>query len=191
MKWHTENRFLRDLKVLASNPRKITDENFNALKSDIEGIGNFKPLIADIDNTVLAGNQRFRYLLAKYGGEYEVEVSFPERKLTEEERKKVTILDNRHRGEDDIEILAREYDETLAELGFPQFADINVDELWKGMPEYVQEDKTSYRDLIVHFADEEGLQSFFDIIGQSHTEATKYIWFPEQEGNHPSQKKYE
>ena len=44
-------------------------------------MGNFEPLVINIDGTVLAGNQRLR--VHKEQGDTEVEVSVPERELTD------------------------------------------------------------------------------------------------------------
>ena len=118
MNWHTQKRKLSDLTLLDNNPRTITADSFDQLGKDLERVGNFRPLVIDTEGVILAGNQRYRQLLAKYGKDFEVEVSVPEKELTEAQRKQVIILDNKHRGSDDIDILANEYEETLSELGF-------------------------------------------------------------------------
>lgn len=52
---------------------------------------------------------------------------------------------------------------------------------WNGMPEFHQEDRLGFRQLIVHFKDEKAVSDFFKLVGQSYTDKTKYIWFPEDE----------
>ncbi len=118
MEWKTVKKRLSELKPLENNPRKISNENLERLGRDIENLGNFKPLICDIDFTILGGNQKYKKLLEKYGAGYEVEVSVPEKPLTEKQRKEVVILDNKHRGEDDIDMLMKDYSDTLESLGF-------------------------------------------------------------------------
>ncbi len=118
IRWNTEKRKLKELAELENNPRYITQKGFEELGKDLDRVGNFRPLVIDTDNTILAGNQRYRQLLEKFGSDYEVEVTVPERKLTEDERKKVVILDNKHRGSDDYDMLANEYAEVLEDLGF-------------------------------------------------------------------------
>ena len=118
MEWKTVKKRLSELKPLENNPRKISNENLERLGRDMENLGNFRPLVCDTDLTVLAGNQRYKKLLEKYGGGYEVEVSIPEKQLTEKQKKDVVILDNKHRGEDDIDVLMSEYKDTLEGLGF-------------------------------------------------------------------------
>lgn len=52
---------------------------------------------------------------------------------------------------------------------------------WAEMPEFVQEDQDSWKQLIVHFQNKDDLDAFAELIRQSLTERTKYIWFPPQE----------
>ena len=61
---------------------------------------------------------------------------------------------------------------------------------WEGMPEFEQDDKTSFRHVIVHFENNDDVAEFFSIIGQSHTDQTKSIWFPEQENMDTEAKRY-
>lgn len=116
MNWHTEVRKISELKNWESNPRTISDESYKELKKSIGDLGNFEPLVVNIDGTVLAGNQRLR--VHKEQGDTEVEVSVPERELTEEEIKKIGLISNRHSGEWDMDKLANEFEDVLEELGF-------------------------------------------------------------------------
>lgn len=124
--WHTEKVKVSELKLLQNNPRTITAENFEKLEKDIEQVGNFKPLICDIDKTILGGNQRSRVLIKK---DAVVEISIPNRALTKEERKKIIILDNQHRGDFDLDILANEYEEVLKDLNINIFPSIDLNQL--------------------------------------------------------------
>jgi len=116
MKWHTEVRKISELKEWESNPRTISKEAYEDLKSSIEGLGNFEPLVINTDGTVIAGNQRLR--VHKERGDTEVEVSVPERELTDKEIKKIGLISNRHSGEWDMDKLANEFEDVLEELGF-------------------------------------------------------------------------
>lgn len=116
MNWHTETRKISELKNWKNNPRTISEESYKELKESIGSLGNFEPLVINVDGTVLAGNQRLR--VAKEKGDKEVEVSVPERELTEEEVKKIGIISNRHSGEWDMDKLANEFEDILEELGF-------------------------------------------------------------------------
>lgn len=114
LKWKTVVVDVSKLKLLKNNPRTITEKNFERLKRDINDVGNFRPIICDIDMTVIGGNQRSRILSLRE--DKTIEVSIPNRKLTDKERKKVILLDNKHRGEDDVDLLANEYEDELKEL---------------------------------------------------------------------------
>ena len=52
------------------------------------------------------------------------------------------------------------------------------EEEWQDMPEFVMEDKTPKKTLLVHFATWEDMKSFAELVGQHLTKTTKYIWFP-------------
>jgi len=115
MKWEVEKRKLSELKNWENNPRTITSEKFDELVSSIDDLGNFEPLVINTDGTVIAGNQRLR--VAQKLGETEVEVSVPDRKLTEEEIKKIGVISNRHSGEWDMDKLVNEFEDVLSDLG--------------------------------------------------------------------------
>lgn len=52
---------------------------------------------------------------------------------------------------------------------------------WTGMPEFTQDDQTSWKQLIVHFNTPEDLEAFAKLVGQTLTPKTRSIWFPEAE----------
>ena len=54
-------------------------------------------------------------------------------------------------------------------------------EEWKGMPEFEQEDKTSYQSIHVHFKNAEEVTEFGKLIGQSLTNKTNSIWYSQRE----------
>lgn len=49
---------------------------------------------------------------------------------------------------------------------------------WEGMPDYESQDKGPHRSLIVHFADDEAVAAFAELIGASIAEKTKFTWYP-------------
>lgn len=51
---------------------------------------------------------------------------------------------------------------------------------WVGMPEYENEKKLEYQQIILHFADEDAVESFASLIGQKITPQTRYLWHPPQ-----------
>lgn len=76
----------------------------------------------------------------------------------------------------------------LPVIGFEKIVKVNAharqiagsaEEEWKGMPEFAQADKTAYRSIHVHFANEEAVQKFAELVGHKITEKTRYLWYPE------------
>lgn len=61
---------------------------------------------------------------------------------------------------------------------------------WDGMPGFAQDDRTSWKRLIVHFANHDDMQAFGDLIGQSLTDKTVSLWFPEVERTSYVDKRY-
>tara|TARA_Y100000310_G_C20608578_1_gene776828 strand:- start:259 stop:1566 length:1308 start_codon:yes stop_codon:yes gene_type:complete len=49
---------------------------------------------------------------------------------------------------------------------------------WNNMPEYEQDDATSWKQLVVNFDNIEDLRSFANLVEQPVTEKTKSIWYP-------------
>jgi len=50
---------------------------------------------------------------------------------------------------------------------------------WKDMPEFVQEDLTPKREIIVYFKNETDVQTFAKLMNQKITILTKSLWYPE------------
>ncbi len=121
--WRVETRKVADLKLWDKNPRKILQENFEALKKKITERGFHAVLTIDTDNTVLSGNQRM-VALQQLGIE-QVDVKVPDRPLTEEERDAVGIESNVQSGFYDFDKLGnlfepvklQEYGVDLTKLG--------------------------------------------------------------------------
>ncbi len=61
---------------------------------------------------------------------------------------------------------------------------------WQDMPEYICENKNSFKDIIVHFKTEQDLKDFAKLINQRITSKTKYIWFPKAEIETMMDKRY-
>lgn len=76
---------------------------------------------------------------------------------------------------------------------FPETKEVtfNARQEWSGMPEFNQEDKTSFRHVIVHFIDQAGVDDFFNKISQKDTGNTRSIWYPPQPWMETESKRYE
>lgn len=61
---------------------------------------------------------------------------------------------------------------------FEELIDNNWKDEWHDMPEFIQEDLTSDRKIIVHFRNEEDVDSFAELVGQKITPAQKSLWYP-------------
>ena len=87
-----------------------------------------------------------------------------------------TLLDSVGYNTDEIDAMLR----VIAQEGEPA-GEIDPNEHWVGMPEFEHEDLTSYRRLIVHFKDQDAVDSFAEMVGQTITDKTKFLWYPEIE----------
>jgi hypothetical protein len=52
---------------------------------------------------------------------------------------------------------------------------------WTGMPEFIQEDLTSFRSIILHFRNQEDIEEFSKLIDQKIPPKQKYLWYPKLE----------
>ena len=64
------------------------------------------------------------------------------------------------------------------------------EEEWQGMPEFVQEDLSPYKTIMVHFENEEAMESFAKLVDQTINLRTKSIWYPKAEIGHFFDKRY-
>lgn len=61
---------------------------------------------------------------------------------------------------------------------------------WRGMPEFVMEDKSPHRQIIISFPDAAAVREFSDMIGQNITERTRSLWYPVQDREGIADKRY-
>lgn len=54
---------------------------------------------------------------------------------------------------------------------------------FRGMPEFNQPDNGAFRQIIISFDDQDGVDKFEALIGQSLTKKTKSLWFPPRATN--------
>lgn len=67
----------------------------------------------------------------------------------------------------------------------------DVSELWRGMPEFEQEDKTAWKSIVVHFANENDYDAFSRLVNHTLTPQTKSIWYPFREKEQLKDLRYE
>lgn len=61
---------------------------------------------------------------------------------------------------------------------------------WQGMPEFIQDDLTSWKSIIVHFKNKNDMDDFSNLIGQRLLSTTKSIWYPKAEIGRYADKRY-
>lgn len=54
---------------------------------------------------------------------------------------------------------------------------------WRGMPEFNQPDNGAFRQIIISFDDQAGVDQFAALVKQNITNKTKSIWYPPREKN--------
>lgn len=111
MSWDEQERMVGELTDNPKNPRNIKDESFDRLVSLLKKNGYHQRILIDMHNMILGGHQRKKALL-KAGWDLKslIKVLVPNRELTEEEIKSITISDNTNMGSFDMDMLANEYE---------------------------------------------------------------------------------
>jgi ParB-like chromosome segregation protein Spo0J len=190
----------------ALNARVHSEEQVTQIASSIKEFGFNNPVLIDKDNGLIAGHGR---VMAAKKLELKKVPCIRLENLSEAQKKAYILADNKIALNStwDEEMLKAEF-EQLKELDFDldltgfnsgEIANIELDKEtgetdpnaeWEGMPEFDQPDKTSFRHVIVHFENNDDCSEFFSIIGQSHTDKTKSIWYPEQQNMDTESKRY-
>ncbi len=121
--WTNERRTLGALTPWEPNPRQINEPQAERLAGSFDDFGQVETLAIDPDGEVVNGHQRLAVLRQQHGEGYEVDVRVASRKLTVDERKKLTVyLHEGATGEWDFDGLANLFDVgELEEWGFPEW----------------------------------------------------------------------
>ncbi len=61
---------------------------------------------------------------------------------------------------------------------------------WQGMPEFVQENATSWHSMVIHFRNSEDVRKFGELIGQPLGYRPKAAWYPAAEIGRVADKRY-
>ena len=61
---------------------------------------------------------------------------------------------------------------------------------WQGMPEFVQEDQSPFKSILIHFETREDMDVFSKLVDQKLTLKTKSIWYPKMEYEKILNKRY-
>jgi len=144
---------------LPTNPRLIRDAKFQKLCDSIRENPEFmpaRPIVIDEAGTILGGNMRYRACEAL--GMADIPDAWVQRVTgwTEEKKRRFIILDNRGFGEDDMDILANEWDmDELIAAGFDEkeLGVFTADEA--GAPELKDGDRAPFRQATFTLHDEQ------------------------------------
>jgi hypothetical protein len=173
-------RKLSDIIPYEKNPRN-NKRAVEPVKKSIETFGFRVPIIVDGSGVIVAGHTR--YLAAKELG-MKTAPTISAADLTEEQVKAYRLVDNKTN-----EFATWDYDLMQNELAgifdidmsaFDFGATNDVDELYKGMPEY-EDDDVGDRKIVMHFRNDDDAQDFARLIGQEITEKTSFLWHPKME----------
>ena len=115
LEWTTKKVMVKELIKLEFNPRKITEDKRKKLIESLEKFNLVEIPAVNTDMKIIGGNQRVTALLLAGRGEEEIDVRYPNRKLSDKEVKEYCIISNTHAGEFDFDMLELD------------FADINLD----------------------------------------------------------------
>lgn len=120
--WITVKKKVSSLRFHPKNPRIITDRGIDKMQESMSEFGYVTPVVANLDNVLIAGHKRVMALLDWEQGEEEIEVRVPNRLLSKEEHEKLMLIDNKmEEGNWDWDKLNNEFDEVLlTEVGFSE-----------------------------------------------------------------------
>ena len=182
----------KNLKLNTNNPRTISKVKYEKLLKSIETFTKMlelRPIIYDENDVIWGGNMRYTALMQLHNdGKVELKPEYFKKieGYTEEEKKEFAIRDNVELGDWDMDILANEWsDLPLDDWGILPSAWLNdpvdVNELWKenDMPDYGDpSSKKPFRSVMVHFQTQEAVNDFAEMLMQTITEKTKFLWYP-------------
>jgi hypothetical protein len=119
LKWKTEKRKLSDLKGFENNPRKLSRKQRTELLRSLEKFDLAEIPAIDTDDTILAGNQRVKLMIEANGGDREIDVRVPNRKLSKDERDEYLLRSNKTTASWDSAALGKHFNKNLLEnIGF-------------------------------------------------------------------------
>ena len=204
-------RPIKKIKLRGVNSNKHSERSISAIKASLREFGQRKPIVVHrATGEIEAGNGT--YAAALDLGWTKIAAVYADD--SDEVATAFHVVDNRTSDfrEWDIDVLRDQLDqieeldsewftsselvEMVQDLSPPpvEEGDIIVDdpaEEWQDMPEFVQNDETAYRSLIVHFFDAEGVEQFAKANGFTVSSKTKFVWYPEAKIGRTRDKEYD
>lgn len=104
LKWHTVSMTWNDMIPYEHNARKISTKQVHNLDGSLNDFDVVEIPVIDVDNIIIGGHQRRARMIALGRGDEYTDVRKPNRKLTEEEFKRLNFMLNAVKGDfvDDI-----------------------------------------------------------------------------------------
>jgi len=198
------------------NARIHSPANKDAIKKSLQDLGAGRSVLIDSENVVIAGNGVFEQAqklgipvkIIESDGTELVVVKRTDLDTGDKKRTALAIADNRANdlSEFDTVVLDKMLEKLTTELqqsaGFTaiemetiKILTENINNLptsdhWQDMPEFIQDNKSAFRSIIIHFKNKEDINEFAKIINQTITEKTKFLWFPKQEQLETESRRY-
>lgn len=117
IEWKLQKFKTKDLKGLTKNPRRLTKDQHEQLKTSLDKFGLIDKPVVTQDGTIIGGHQRIKIL--KAAGEKEIECNVPVNDLSKKDIDELNIRLNKNEGEWDDDILANQWDiDDLVDWGF-------------------------------------------------------------------------
>lgn len=142
--WRTATRKVNDLIPFERNPRKISDDQLEALKRSLKRFNLVELPVIDLDGKVAAGHQRLKVLQLLGRGEEIIECRIPNRKLTKEEFESYLLTSNAVKADWDYDLLRSFDSDILLSIGF---SDDDLSHLWDDVLEVEGDDFNVEREL--------------------------------------------
>lgn len=194
---------VRPLDALQADPqnrRTHPERNLEMVRASLQQVGAARSIVIDEDDVILAGNgvtQAARdagiasvRIVEASGDEL---IAVRRRGLTAEQKRALAMYDNRT-----AELAAWDFGQLAAdrEAGLdlrPYWSEAEeamllgegVKPEWTGMPSFAQEDQLGFRTLKVHFKDQAAVDAFAQLVAQTITDKTKYLWYPAEAPESP------
>lgn len=173
-----------DLKTGFGNPRKVLKKKLDELEQSFDLFGDFGIYLIDEENNVIAGNQRLKVVLRKYGPDTELDC----KRLigySQAELRAINIKDNTHAGEWDLDLLADWTADLTLDLGIdPKEAKKRPEEMTVQDMELIRYEKYDYVLIVcrneIDYKNLQralGLEKRKMIVSQKRKIQARAIWF--------------
>jgi hypothetical protein len=194
-----ELRHIDALHASLTNPRTHDDVQVGQLANSIKQWGFTIPLLVDETGELIAGEGRWRAAKLLELQRVPVMVAHD---WSEAQKRAYLIADNRlAQSSNWDETLLMSEMKALTELdfdvGYLGFNDAELARLteataaltdatseWRSMPQFAVENKLAYKSMWLHFRNDEDIQTFARLVGQTILSTTRFLWFPPEEIQH-------